>query len=125
MGIWTIFAQDAQASNTKPITKQEENRWFKVCLVLFLVFTIAPRCVRSEDTGNALIPGSTEMNSLLANKNMRGLKLSEGRQMLGFNYHDFPHGNSRPSNPLGKQANPYQRPCNPGDYCRQGNKGKN
>ncbi|XWS40765.1 hypothetical protein CRYUN_Cryun17cG0023600 [Craigia yunnanensis] len=120
------FAQEAEASNTKPITKQEENRGrFKVCLMLFLVFTSGLRCVRSEDIGNALIPGSTAMNSLLANKNLRGLKLSERRQMTGFNYRNFPRGNSQPSNPPGKQANPYHRPCNTGDYCRQGNKGNN
>ncbi|XWS30176.1 hypothetical protein CRYUN_Cryun24cG0095200 [Craigia yunnanensis] len=128
------FAQVAEVSNTKPNTKQEENRgWFKVCLMLFLVFTTGLRGARSEDIGNPLIPKSTAMNSLLANKNLRGPKLSERRQMVGteaaimndnINYPDFPRGNSVPNNPAGKQSNPYQRPCNPDEYCRQGNKGK-
>ncbi|XP_022774571.1 uncharacterized protein LOC111316744 [Durio zibethinus] len=127
------FAPEADVSNTKPITNQAEGRgWFypfKVCLMLLLVLTNGTRGVGGEDIGSPLIPGNTAMNSLLVKKNLRG----HNREMLGteaaatddsINYKAFQHGYSPPNNPVGKQANPHQRPCNPGEYCRQGKKEK-
>ncbi|XP_022774574.1 uncharacterized protein LOC111316745 isoform X2 [Durio zibethinus] len=122
------FAKEAEVFNAKPIIKFN----FKVCLMLLLVLTTGTRGVGSEDIGSTLIPRNTAMNSLLVNKNLRGHKLSERREMVGteaaamndsINYKPF-QGNSPPNNPVGKQANPYKRPCNPGEYCRQGKTGK-
>ncbi|KAK5783329.1 hypothetical protein PVK06_037837 [Gossypium arboreum] len=113
------FAQEAQMSDTKS-TKQEKSRGW-VFLVLFLVLTTGPKGVRCEDIGNPLVPGSTAMNSFLANKYLRG-----GARHLAaaIDYKVLSHGYPRSNTSGREKVNPYERPHNPEDHYRQGNTGK-
>ncbi|KAA3475418.1 hypothetical protein EPI10_025602 [Gossypium australe] len=117
------FAQEAQVSDTKS-TKQEKSRgWVFLVpfLVLFLVLSTGPKGVRCEDIGNPLVPGSTAMNSFLADKYLRG-----GARHLAaaIDYKVLSHGYPRSNTPGREKVNPHERPQNPEDHYRQGNTGK-
>ncbi|MFQ6633214.1 hypothetical protein Gotur_012017 [Gossypium turneri] len=92
-----------------------------VCLVLFVLLTTGPKGVRCEDIGNPLVPGSTAMDSFLANKYLRG-----GARHLAaaIDYKVLSHGYRRSNTSGREKVNPYERPHNPEDRYRQGNTGK-
>ncbi|MBA0652528.1 hypothetical protein Goklo_019784 [Gossypium klotzschianum] len=113
------IAKEAQVSDTKSTNQEKSRGW--VCLVLFVLLTTGPKGVRCEDIGNPLVPGSTAMDSFLANKYLRG-----GARHLAaaIDYKVLSHGYRRSNTSGREKVNPYERPHNPEDHYRQGNTGK-
>ncbi|TYI54551.1 hypothetical protein E1A91_D11G082900v1 [Gossypium mustelinum] len=113
------IAQEAQVSDSKSTNQEKGRGW--VCLVLFVLLTTGPKGVRCEDIGNPLVPGSTAMDSFLANKYLRG-----GARHLAaaIDYKVLSHGYRRSNTSGREKVNPYDRPHNPEDRYRQGNTGK-